>query len=146
MNRDVKRYKILDAQAPDGATVVGTPIKVSDFRQVVVVVAYTGGVNPDITLKVRGGFMVNDTETDGANLSTAATAAKPWDYVEVVDLNSGTDISGDTGVQITTAAPNVDIRQYEVNTNLLDYVTIEATGGQSNASTVSVWLIATDNQ
>lgn len=143
MNRDVKHYKILDASAPDGATVVGNPIKVSDFRQVALVVAYDADANPDVTIKVRGGFDVNE-DNSVSNLSTDATIAKPWDYVEVVDLNSGTDIAGDTGVQITAATD--EVRQYEVNTNVIDFVTVEVTGGQSNASAVTVWLIATDNQ
>lgn len=97
----------------DGVTTstAGTCIMTKDYRNIVFAV---DTVTATATIKFAGSIM--ETAPD---LSSAKSTTNQYDYVEVVDLEDGATIDGDTGLSVIGAAEN---RQLEMNTNLLSWV------------------------
>jgi hypothetical protein len=98
------------------ATNVASGVMVSDFRNAVVTLG-TGG-SPDFTVKFKG-----STGETRADFTAAASETNQWDYVDVVDLEDGSSIDGDTGI----AFSGTEVRNIEVNINTLDWFAIELT-------------------
>lgn len=96
---------IMNAKATTGQSEV-TPL-VENFKTIVFTV--TGANNPTATIK----FFTSDNELPPDSTS-AATASNAWDYVQVVDLQSGSGIAGDTGIAF---AGTGDTRRFELNLN-----------------------------
>ena len=59
------------------------------------------------TVKIQGSW-----SKDKPDFSAAQTVANHWDYVDVIDLEDGASIDGDTGVAM---AGTDDFRNFEVN-------------------------------
>lgn len=94
----------MNAQAANGASI--TPL-VQNFKTVVFSVS--GASTPNATVK----FFTSDNELP-PDVTAAQSASNAWDYVQVVDLQSGTGIAGDTGMAFTGSA---DTRRFELNLN-----------------------------
>jgi len=108
-------YKVFSAKAATGHSSV---IFTRGFRNIIVKIGTSSSA--DMTVKFKGAIT---TETDTAPDFTAAQSeTNQWDYIEVIDLENGSTIDGDTGV---TLSGTDDYRIFEYNTNHLDYVTIE---------------------
>lgn len=90
------------------ATTVSSAFNVADFVHVGFTVANTGATG---TLK----FACSMQET-APTFSSTQSVTNRWDYVEIIDLEDGTSIAGDTGI-VTTGS--TDVRQFELNTNNL---------------------------
>lgn len=82
---------------------------VRDFRSIVICVATTGSAN--MTIKFAGA--ISEAIPD---FEAAQSQSNPWDHVEVVDLQDGAAIDGDTGIAF---AGTDDVRLFEVNVNSL---------------------------
>ncbi len=96
---------IMSAKTDTGQSV--TPL-VENFKTVVFTV--TGaGTTPTSTIK----FFASDNEVP-PDSTASQTASNAWDYVQVVDLQSGTAINGDTGISF---AGTGDVRRFELNLN-----------------------------
>ena len=115
------------------ATATSTGIPVSDFRNCVLQII--GSSNANLKVFVKGALGV------GSELDTAPTFnvrsslrddASAWDFIEVVDLEDGTAIDGDDGVNISG---NV-MRLVEVNINSLAFMSIHVTGVIAGTCTV----------
>ena len=121
--RIVQRYTVITAAS---ATQLTAALNVSEFRNVVITVGMTGPVNQKIFVKGAIGG-------SPPNFAASRSRTNQWDYVEVVDLQDGTAIDGDTGIQFTTT----DVRFFEVNENVMDWialnVTAVVTAGLTNA-------------
>ena len=120
--RDTKEYTILDAAA---AASTGKAISVEDFKNCVFSFATDGGGDAALTVKFQG-----SVADDCPDFSAAQAVDNHWDYVEVVDLEDGSAIDGDTGVAVATAD---DYRLLEANINGLKWIcaTVTArTGGE----------------
>lgn len=123
-------YTVMSAKA---ATGIGNVLYCSDFRNAIVTISTTGSAN--MTIKCQGSI--------GQNSPTFTSAASPtnqWDYVQMVDLQDGNPVNGDTGVVLTGTD---DTRTFEVNTNALDYITFNVTA--RSAGSVTITAILTDN-
>lgn len=96
---------ILNAKTTTGQDV--TPL-VQDFKTVVFTV--TGaGTTPNSTIK----FFTSDNELP-PDATAAQSASNAWDYVQVVDLQTGVAVAGDTGIAFTGTG---DTRRLELNLN-----------------------------
>ena len=109
--RQVVHYQVLDAK---GANWVWNSISVKDFKNVSMLFATDGW--GDAALVVKFQWSIWETAPD---FSAAQSVTNMWDYVEVVDLNSGSAINWDTWITVATAD---DYRQLEFNTNGLTYI------------------------
>lgn len=104
MNTFQDPIKILNGAV---ATGIGTPILVSDFHDVFLALNTTGTTTA--TVKFQVSYQKNMPDFGAAQSPT-----NQWDYVEVVDLEDGSAIDGDTGVALAGADDN---RLFEANVN-----------------------------
>lgn len=96
---------IMSAKTTTGQSAV-TPL-VENFKTVVFSV--TGAGSPTATIK----FFTSDNELP-PDSTAAQSATNAWDYVQVIDLQSGSGIAGDTGIAFTGSD---DTRRFELNLN-----------------------------
>ena len=136
--RDIKRYNLLTAQAATGES---EQIFVGDFRNAVLALGTASSAN--LTIKVKGGIVMQSAEElpVDPDLSAARSASNIWDYVQVVDLQDGSGIAGDTGI---AWAGTDDYRLVEINVNSVDYISVEVTA--RSAGSVSAFVTLTNNQ
>lgn len=134
--RSVQRYIILDAKA---ATGIGRIIDVRDFRNCVVKIGTASSAN--LTCKAQGYVCSAATPDTIPDFAAAQTVANNWDYIQMVDLQNGAAVDGDTGFVVTGTD---DFRQFEINVNSLDYICFRVTARSAGSVTVS--CVVTDNQ
>lgn len=77
-----------------------------------------------LTVKVVGSYgkKISDQVQgdDTPNFGATASAANPWSYIQIVDLDSGSGLAGSTGVALSGADVN---KMYELNVNSAKYIT-----------------------
>lgn len=112
-----------------------TEYRVDDYRNAVLLFSCTS--SPTMTVK----FAASNLTPDEVDFTQAASASNHWDYVQVVDLEDGTSIDGDTGVSCTGSA---DVRNFEVNTELI--TTLSAQVSSYTAGTTTLKLKYGTNQ
>lgn len=117
-----------------GATGIGTPIFVPDFQHLMFTLSSASNAN--FTVKFQGSF--SDTCPDFA---AAQTNTNRWDYIQVKDYQNNAAIDGDTGVAFAGAD---DVRQFELNTNGLNWICPVITAYAAGA--VSVRLATFSNE
>ena len=131
-----QRETIIDSTG----TSVHAGIRVSDYRNCILQIQGSASANMKIFVKgavgdTRPDFTVNSGERSANNAW--------WDYVEVVDLEDGAAIDGDTGVNLSG---NV-VRLIEVNINSLDWLSVHSTAVVGGAtSTVTCVGVFTTNE
>jgi len=103
-------------------------IDVADFTSVVLSFDTDGSGTAALTAKVAGS--IQPTIPDFA---LAQAAANQYDFVDVIDLQNGVEIPGDTGFVVATAD---DHRMFEVNTNGLKWLTVVMPTGTAGFLTV----------
>jgi hypothetical protein len=113
-----------------GATGVGTAINVEDFIHIIFQVATDGGDDATLTVKFQGSI-----SDDAPDFSAAQSATNHWDYIQVVDLEDGSTIDGDTGFSVAGAD---DYRNFEININGLKWVTASITSRTQGELTVKI--------
>lgn len=133
--RSVRHYKIFDAQATTGTS---NTIDVRDFRNAVVKIGTASSAN--LTVKCQWAVASSATDTTPPTFSSAQSVANHWDYVQMVDLEDGSAIDGDTGFVV---AGTDDFRQFEININSLDYLAFTVTA--RSAGSVTIEVVVTDN-
>lgn len=99
---------ILNAVVADG---VGTAQSVATYDKIFFQLG--GDTGSAGTLKFQGSF-----SDDCPDFSASRTKTNNWDYIDVIDLQNGSSIDGDTG--ITLAAE--DVRNLEANVGGLRWV------------------------
>lgn len=125
--------QFLNAKAATGASNV---ILCRDFRNAVIQV--TAPLNSTFTIKIAGA--IGDVAPD---LTAVQSTTNAYDFLEVVDLQDGATIDGDTGITITDATAAVNTRMFEVNTNAIDYVGVIVSSYTDGSVSASITL--TDN-
>jgi hypothetical protein len=130
MSRSFVPYKILDAKA---ATGIGQNILVKDFRHLVVAIRTADSAN--LTVKAVGSI-----EETAPNFAVAQSVSNMYDFMEMVDLQSGAKVTGDTGISFSGTD---DYRLFEVNTNGLQWLNFRVTA--RSAGSVTVDLMAFNN-
>ena len=144
--RQIVEIKVFDAQTADGVSGGSNAEKgilVGDFRHVNIVLFNTSGTTTTATVQVRGSYR-EYTKTGNplvTDLTAAISVTNLWDYIELIDLQNGSPIDGDTGVQYAAAAEGV--RQFAVNTDGLQSIALEISG--YTAGEITAYVSATDN-
>ena len=113
------------------ATGTGTVVDVSGYRHLSVAIYCVSGT---ATVKLKGSLI------SGVALASAVSASNQWDYVEMIDLEDGASIPGDTGVSLTDG----DCRNLAVNSDGLHRVALEITA--RSGSTVTGIIVTLDNR
>ena len=134
--RSVQHYRILNAKASTGT---GSVIDVRDYRDCIVKIGTTTSGN--LTVKCQGAVASAATPDTPPDFTAAQSATNHWDYVQMVDLQNGSPVDGDTGFVVTGTD---DFRQFEININSLDYLTFTVTA--RSAGSVTIEMVVTDNQ
>lgn len=133
---ELKDIVLFSAKAATGySTVV---LDVSSFRNVVLSVASTGTAT--LTMKILGALAVKGTDgtpSQGAyiapDFTAAASPSNAWDYVQAINLNTGAAVNGSTGVVFSGTDA---VYLLEVNTNLIDFLTVQVTSRSGGSVTV----------
>lgn len=115
---------------------IGNSILVQDYRNCVLTFDTDGGGDAALTVKFQGS--ISESAPD---FSAARSASNQWDYFEVIDLEDGTAIDGDTGIAVAAADDN---RHFEANINGLRWVNAIISGWTVGEVTVKIRVF--DNQ
>lgn len=131
-------YNLVTAKATDGTS---KQILTSDFRNAELAISTAAATTG--TVKVKGGVTTVDANNNTIipDLTAARSQTNNWDYIEIVDLQDGSAIDGDTGVSFAGVADN---RLFEININGLDYIATEQSSMSGGSVSASVKLF--DNQ
>lgn len=115
---------VLNDVSANGA---GNTVNIKDFKNVQLLVKTSGGTHA--TIKIQGSLAESEP-----NFGASATAANPWDYVAVYDLNDPTTILvGSTGIVLT----GTDIvKNLLVNVDALTWLNVVVSG--YSAGSISV--------
>lgn len=122
------------------ATGIGNWVLVEGYRHLTVSLDFDYLAN--LTVKCVGsigkGGASSSTGVDDAPDPTAAqTNNNCYDYIEMIDLQSGADIDGDTGI---AKAGALDHRLLNVNTDGLKWINFYITARSAGAATARVKL------
>lgn len=109
---------------------------VSDFRNAILSV-FTSGTTT-ATIKIHSSI----GKTDGScpDFAAIASPSNPYDFTQIIDLEDGTALDGDTGIVASGAD---EARKFEVNTNAIKYLTAFPVTWTQGAITIK--LLLTDN-
>ena len=105
---------ILDGKQATGD---GITLDVKDYRHKCLALS-TLGVGAGDTVK----FKVKGSNQEDVDFGSAKSATNRWDYIAVVDLQSGSTIAGDTGISVADAN---DVMLFAVNVDGLAKLTVE---------------------
>ncbi len=130
--RQYVEYTILSAK---GATGAGIAILCKDFRHAIFSFATASSAN--LTVKFQGAISEGATEGQAPAFGSSQSVANMWDYIEVIDLENGSAIDGDTGI---VPAGTDDFRLLEANINGLDYICARVTARSAGSVTIKVRL------
>ncbi len=125
-----------DLMSAVGTASTGKTVLCKDFRHAIFSFATASSAN--MTIKFQGAISTGASAVDNApDFSASQSVANMWDYIEVVDLEDGATIDGDTGI---TLAGTDDFRLLEMNINGLEYVNVTITARSAGAATVKLKL------
>lgn len=111
--------KITSTDAGTGthtAVLKSRKILIADFRNANLSIHTANSAN--FTVKLQG------STQDDVDFESAASATNRWDYIQMVDLQSGATVDGDTGV---APAGSDDDREFAVNADGLRWLCLDIT-------------------
>ena len=150
LTRPPRGYKTGSGEAPPAVNItdtgtgthtwtehdIGRNIFCRDFRHAIFAVSTSGNAN--LTLKFVGALAKSpDSLNSCPDFSAAQSNTNMWDYIEVVDLEDGSAIDGDTGI---SPSGTDDYRLFEANINGLDWINAVLTAWSAGDATVIVKL------
>jgi len=113
-----------------GSVSTGETMNVEDFNHLILQLASDGGADANLTVKFQGS--VSDEAPD---FSAAQSVTNHWDYIQVVDLEDGSTIDGDTGFSFAGVD---DYKNFELNINGLKWITASVTARTQGEVTVKI--------
>jgi len=128
LERSPKESICLNAVVATGA---GTALDVSEYDTILIMVA--SSATATATIQIQGTGM----QTEPA-WTTAQSATNVWDYREIIDLEDGTVLDGDTGIAFSGTAVADTVRQFELNCKSLTWVNARVTAW--TAEGLTVWI------
>lgn len=112
---------------------IGKNILVEDFRHCIF--SLDGASNANMTVKFVGSIGKSPTSDDCPDFSAVQAYNNSWDYIQLIDLEDGASVDGDTG--IAQAGTN-DHRILEANINGLKWVNAIITAWSAGNSTINI--------
>ncbi len=122
-----KLQTMLDAKA---ATGMGKAIMTEDFK--IACIQFGSASSGSFTVK----FQISYSD-DCPVFTDAQSVSNHWDYAQVVDLQSGSTINGDTGIALSGTD---DFRNLELNINGAKWINAIVTAYSAGTATVKVKL------
>lgn len=130
--------------AGSGGVMVVAPkiLFVSDWRNIIVSFVTSGSFNG--TVKIAGSIgkpvvLPSDKRSeDTPNFSATQSASNPYQYIQLINLDTAAAVNGATG--ITSAGTDLNV-MYEVNTNGLKYLCPVITGWTAGTITMKAQLL-----
>ena len=106
------------------ATGEGNSIPCAQFKQKAYTISATGqGSGDTYTVKAKGSYAV-----DAPDFGSAATAANPWFFIEMINADSGASVLGSTGAVFDfDASTGNELRGYLINNDSLRWFTLDMT-------------------
>lgn len=114
-------------------TGIGTPFNMGDYRHVVVLLSSASSAN--FTVKAVGTIVDGSTKLQPPDFTAAQSASAPYEFIQMVDLQNGSAINGDTGVAF---AGTDDVRMFEINVNGMKWLNFRITAISAGSVTVKV--------
>lgn len=119
-------------------------VTTKDWRNMVISVETSGSAN--FTAKIAGSLGKLEADSTGTsvnipNFGGTQSKTNPYSFIQIFNLDTEAAIDGATGV--TTAGTDLH-NSYEVNFNVLKYVTIVPTAW--SAGTITIKAVVSDNQ
>ena len=124
-------YTLLDAEST-ADTIMTVPA--GDFDHVVFSIDTDGGGTANLTVKFTGSIAETKPTT-----SSAQSVTNSYDFIEVVDLEDGATIDGDTGIGVSGADMH---RLVEANINGLKWIVVRLTARSAGTVTVVARLFS----
>lgn len=125
-----------------GILVAAPPVLlVSGFRNIVIQVSTSGTATT--TLKIAGstGKPEASSQTspryDFMNMGATVSPANPYSFLQIINLDTAAAVNGATGIVVAGTDIN---NQYEINTNVMKYVTVFPITWTQGAITVKAIL------
>ena len=102
------------------ATGAGNKFNSASWDNVLLTLSTAGiGTGDSIIMKIQGSYSETPPDFDAAQ-----SATNRWDYILITDLENEIPVDGDDGVTFLTAD---DVRQFEIVTNGLKWITVNVT-------------------
>lgn len=114
---------------------IGRNIFVAEYRHCIL--SFDGNNSANMTVKFQGSIGKSTTDEDSPDFSASQAYDNQLEYIEVIDLQSGTAIDGDTGV---VQAGSDDHRMFELNINGLRWINAIITAWSVGDTTIRVRL------
>ena len=111
-----------------------SPLKlgVSDFRHCIIQIATSNSFVGSIFIAGAIGASAPTFTWTGSNADN--THDNPFSFLQAINLEDGSAVDGDTGVELNTSADT--IRLYEVNINAVDWLTVFLTARQAGSVSI----------
>ena len=116
-------HTILDAKA---ATGIDYPMQVSDYNKFML--AFDSASSANMTVKFQGSL-----SEDMPDFAASQTKDNQWDYIDVIDLEDGTPIDGDTGIVLSGTDNNL---QLQANVDALEWICAIVTARSAGSITL----------
>jgi len=132
--RQVLHYNIMNAKATTG---IGNTIDIRDYRNITVRIGTASSANATIKCvwAIAGAGQI--TEITAPVFSSSQSVTNNWSYIQMIDLNDWTALTGSTGVVATWT----DIyKLYAVNVDNLDYINFNITAISAGTITIDIQL------
>lgn len=130
-DRSPKESFCLNAAVANGA---GTALDVSNYDNILVMVACASATTTTATIKIQGTGKIDEPDW-----GSAQSVANHWDYLEIINQLDGTDILvGTTGIALSAVADAATVTQYVVNTQSMTWINAIMSGRTAGA--VTVWF------
>lgn len=140
--RNSVQYLVFDWTTSWNANGASQAYLAEDFRNAVIEITASNPVS--LTVKFVGSNLSNNSTTSLAtaypNFWAADSMTNPWTYLQSVDLNDWSSITGSTGITFTTAWT----KEYEINLNQKRWVWMIISGYTSWS--IKATITFTDNR
>jgi len=123
MDTNQPLQKILDGATAAG---IGTSLLIEDFDNIMLTLDTASSANGTVKFQIS-------MQEERPNFAAAQSATNQWDYVEVVDLEDGSVIDGDTGIALSGTD---DHRHFECNISGARWLNARIT-----AYTAGTWVV-----
>lgn len=122
------------------ATTISSAIDVSDFRNAVIAIG-GGPTAANFKVFIKGGVGKRITDSScPIRFGNPKVINNKWDFIDVVDLEDGASIDGDTGIAFTVP----DVRLVEINVNALDWIAVNCSAYVAGSCSVDVTLVTNE--
>ena len=107
---------------------IGTTINVEEYNNIAIQL----GIPTGSTLVVKA--MASNSE-EAPNFAAAQSLDNHFDYIQLIDLEDGSTIDGDTGIPVTAS---LEFRNLVVNTANIKWINFVVSGFTAGSATVKV--------